>query len=182
MKETLTEQRLCELAGVKESGPQDKTTKTAPVKDDFTESRRLFKLFFGDWTPDALAQEMKHDNEFELVVRALYGWALPDYKRPHDRPNPGAIKIAQEFEAEGKDIEYNEKEFLERLDDEEHDEEEYKQRRDGTFASSVALAKSRGGRLDLDQYREIPLGHNRHALRHRASKGWADAVRKLSNN
>ena len=168
MKKVLSEQRLCELAGLAEVetptkqmyrvGPgKFKTLKrgidvgrtgtlgmeldpdkvvSSPAEDpdataklptageknpeggsgsDYRESERLFRHFFGDIDKDTLEIMMHNDDDLEDIVVQLYGWQLPDYKRSFDAPGTDTIRIAQQFEKEGKGIEGNEIEFMKRL-------------------------------------------------------------------
>jgi len=58
------------------------------------------------------------------IVLQLYGWGLPGYSRGMDGPGTASVKIAQEFEAEGKEIEGNEQEFRERVEKFENERDE----------------------------------------------------------
>jgi hypothetical protein len=169
MKKILTEQRLCELAGLREAdtptkqmyrvgdgkyktlkkgidvGPTgtldmeldpekvvsaaepedpDATAKLPTAGDEspeggtgsnYRESERLFRHFFGHLDKPTLEIMMHNDDEMEDIVVQLYGWQLPDYKRNYDEPGADTIRIAQQFEKEGKKIEGNETEFMKRL-------------------------------------------------------------------
>ena len=85
----------------------------------YQESERLFRHFFGEYDEAALRAMMQGPENETLkdIILQLYGWQLPRYKRLHDGPGTDTIKIAQEFEKEGKDIDGNEEEFIERLHD-----------------------------------------------------------------
>jgi len=85
----------------------------------YQESERLFRHFFGHYDEPGLAAMMAGPENETLkdIILQLYGWQLPRYKRLHDEPGTDTIKIAQEFEKEGKDIDGNEDEFIERLQD-----------------------------------------------------------------
>jgi hypothetical protein len=90
------------------------TMEIAPVKDEYSESKRLFDLFFGKYgndAPDAVGNKLLRN-----IVLQLYGWGLPGYSRGMDGPGTTSVKIAQEFEAEGKEIEGNEEEFRARVE------------------------------------------------------------------
>jgi|1_EtaG_2_1085319.scaffolds.fasta_scaffold12691_3 hypothetical protein len=96
-----------------EEGPAA-TIKTEPVKDAYTESKRLFDRFFGKYgndAPDAVGNEL-----LKKIILQLYGWGLPEYRRFYDEPGTTSVKIAQEFETEGKEIEGNEEEFRSRVE------------------------------------------------------------------
>jgi len=98
------------------------TIETAPVKDDYSESKRLFDLFFGKYgndAPDAVENKLLRN-----IVLQLYGWGLPGYSRGMDGPGTASVKIAQEFEAEGKEIEGNEEEFRARVEKSENERDE----------------------------------------------------------
>ena len=83
----------------------------------YQESERLFRHFFGEYDDAALRAIMSGPENETLkdIILQLYGWQLPGYKRTHEAPGTDIIKIAQEFEKEGKDIDGNEDEFIERL-------------------------------------------------------------------
>ena len=83
----------------------------------FQESERLFRHFFGEYDESALRAMMSGpENEtLKEIILQLYGWQLPGHRRYYDGPGTDAIKIAQEFEAEGKQIDGHEDEFIERL-------------------------------------------------------------------
>jgi len=85
----------------------------------YQESERLFRHFFGDYDETTLNAMMTGPENETLkdIILQLYGWQLPRYRRTHDEPGTDAIKIAQEFEKEGKDIDGHEDEFIERLQD-----------------------------------------------------------------
>jgi len=90
------------------------TIETGPVEDEYFESKRLFDLFFGKYgndAPDAVENKLLRN-----IVLQLYGWGLPGYSRGMDGPGTTSVKIAQEFEAEGKEIEGNELEFRQRVE------------------------------------------------------------------
>ena len=90
------------------------TIETEPVEDEYFESKRLFDLFFGKYgndAPDAVGNKLLKD-----IVLQLYGWGLPGHSRRIDGPGAAFIKIAQEFEAEDKEIEGNEREFFHRVE------------------------------------------------------------------
>ena len=90
------------------------TVETEPVHDDHAESKRLFDRFFGKYgtdAPDAVGNQL-----LKKIILQLYGWGLPGYSRYQDDPGTTAIKIAQEFESEGKEIEGNEEEFRNRIE------------------------------------------------------------------
>ena len=83
----------------------------------FQESERLFRHFFGDYDEATLRAMMSGPENETLkdIILQLYGWQLPGHRRYYDEPGTDAIKIAQEFEKEGKDIDGHEDEFIERL-------------------------------------------------------------------
>jgi len=85
----------------------------------FQESERLFRHFFGEYDEATLRAMMSGPENETLkdIILQLYGWQLPGHRRYHDEPGTDAIKIAQEFEKEGKDIDGHEDEFIERLQD-----------------------------------------------------------------
>jgi len=89
------------------------TIETEPVKDAYSESKRLFDLFFGKYgndAPDAVGNKLLRN-----IVLQLYGWGLPGHSRGMDGPGTTSVKMAQEFETEGKEIEGNEEEFRARV-------------------------------------------------------------------
>jgi len=90
------------------------TIETGPVEDEYFESKRLFDLFFGKYGNDA--PDAVENNLLRNIVLQLYGWGLPGYSRHLDGPGITSIKIAQEFESEGKEIEGNELEFRQRVE------------------------------------------------------------------
>lgn len=104
-----------EASRLREEDP-DQTIEVAPVKDKYSESRRLFDYFFGDWTMSALLSEIEHDIYLQEIVTQLYGWGLPEYKDKFEAPGTATIAMAQEFEKENKNIDGNEDEFLDRLE------------------------------------------------------------------
>jgi hypothetical protein len=99
--------------GEPEADPEA-TIETEPVKDDYSESKRLFDLFFGKYgndAPDAVGNKLLRN-----IVLQLYGWGLPGHSQGLDAPGSSSVKIAQEFETEGKEIEGNEVEFRGRVE------------------------------------------------------------------
>ena len=103
-----------EMGAAYPEGDPDATIETEPVKDDYSESKRLFDLFFGKYgndAPDAVENKLLRN-----IVLQLYGWGLPGYSRGMDGPGASSVKIAQEFEAEAKEIEGNEVEFRGRVE------------------------------------------------------------------
>jgi len=112
------------------------TIETAPVKDDYSESKRLFDLFFGKYgndAPDAVENKLLRN-----IVLQLYGWGLPGYSRGMDGPGTASVKIAQEFEAEGKEIEGNEEEFRARVEKSENERDEIE------FQKNIAHREKKG--------------------------------------
>lgn len=83
----------------------------------YQESERLFRHFFGDYDDTTLNAMMAGPENETLkdIILQLYGWQLPRYRRTHNEPGTDVIKIAQEFEQEGKNIDGHEDEFIERL-------------------------------------------------------------------
>jgi hypothetical protein len=83
----------------------------------YQESERLFRHFFGDYDETTLNAMMTGPENETLkdIILQLYGWQLPRYRRTHSEPGTDVIKIAQEFEKEGKNIDGREDEFIERL-------------------------------------------------------------------
>jgi hypothetical protein len=125
---TVNEEQYRGPTGTEEMGavyPEDDpeaTIETGPVEDEYFESKRLFDLFFGKYgndAPDAVANKLLRN-----IVLQLYGWGLPGYSRGMDGPGIASIKIAQEFEAEGKEIEGNEREFRARVEKFENERDE----------------------------------------------------------
>ena len=103
-----------ELGAVYPEDDPEATIETGPVEDEYFESKRLFDLFFGKYgndAPDAVENKLLRN-----IVLQLYGWGLPGYSRGMDGPGTTSVKIAQEFEAEGKEIEGNEEEFRARVE------------------------------------------------------------------
>ena len=103
-----------EMGAVYPGDDPEATIETEPVEDEYFESKRLFDLFFGKYgndAPDAVGNKLLKD-----IVLQLYGWGLPGHSRRIDGPGDVFIKIAQEFEAEDKEIEGNEQEFLHRVE------------------------------------------------------------------
>lgn len=90
------------------------TIETQPVTDEYSESKRLFDLFFGKYGNDA--PDAVSNNLLRNIVLQLYGWGLPGHRRNFDGPGPSSVRIAQEFEAEGKEILGNELEFRQRVE------------------------------------------------------------------
>jgi len=81
------------------------------------EAERLFNIFFADYDIDSLEIMTHNDPELEDIVAKLYGWNLNLF--PHDvQPSPTIVKVAQDFEKEGKGIIDNEGEFLDRVEKE----------------------------------------------------------------
>jgi len=81
------------------------------------EAERLFNIFFADYDIDSLEIMTHNDPELEDIVAKLYGWNLNLF--PHDvQPSPTIVKVAQDFEKEGKAILDNEGEFLDRVEKE----------------------------------------------------------------
>lgn len=81
------------------------------------EAERLFNIFFADYDIDALEIMTHNDPELEDIIAKLYGWNLSLF--PHDvQPSPTIIKVAQDFEKDGKGIVDNEGEFLDRVEKE----------------------------------------------------------------
>lgn len=81
------------------------------------EAARLFSIFFIDYDDDALEIMTHNDPELEEILAKLYGWNLDLF--PHDvQPSPTVVKVAQDFEKEGKAIVDNETEFLDRVEKE----------------------------------------------------------------
>jgi len=78
------------------------------------ESERLYNKFFGKYNEDAMELLLHEDPNLSDIVRKLYGWNLDIYPRMRE-PDPTFVKIAQDFEKEGKSILDNEHEFLDRL-------------------------------------------------------------------
>jgi len=112
------------------------TIKTEPAKDDYSESKRLFDLFFGKYgndAPDAVGNKLLRN-----IVLQLYGWGLPGYSRNMDGPGTTSVKIAQEFEAEGKEIEGNEEEFRARVEKFENERDEIE------FQKNIAHREKKG--------------------------------------
>jgi len=95
-------------------GP-DVTAPTPTSPSRYKESERLFRHFFGDYDDDALELLLHNEPDLEDIVKQLYGWQLPEYRRHFDAPGTDIVKIAQEFEKEEKSIIDNEEEFMERL-------------------------------------------------------------------
>ncbi len=83
----------------------------------YVEAERLYRHFFGDYDEDAIEIMMHHDSQLEDIIKQLYGWQLPEWKKYLDAPGTDVMKIAQDFEKEGKEIIDNEDEFFERLED-----------------------------------------------------------------
>jgi hypothetical protein len=111
-----------ELGAVYPEDDPEATIETGPVEDEYFESKRLFDLFFGKYgndAPDAVENKLLRN-----IVLQLYGWGLPGYSRGMDGPGTASVKIAQEFEAEGKEIEGNEQEFRERVEKFENERDE----------------------------------------------------------
>jgi len=111
-----------ELGAVYAEEDPEATIEAEPVKDEHSESKRLFDLFFGKYgndAPDAVGNKLLRN-----IVLQLYGWGLPGYSRGMDYPGTTSVKIAQEFEAEGKEIEGNEEEFRERVEKFENERDE----------------------------------------------------------
>jgi hypothetical protein len=111
-----------EMGAVYPEDDPEATIETGPVEDEYFESKRLFDLFFGKYgndAPDAVENKLLRN-----IVLQLYGWGLPGYSRGMDGPGATSIKIAQEFEAEGKEIEGNEQEFRERVEKFENERDE----------------------------------------------------------
>jgi hypothetical protein len=94
------------------------TIETEPVSDEYSESHRLFKHFFGKYDEDALKMLLSDPTSqlLKQIVMQLYGWGIRGYSRRHNKPGTASIKIAQEFEAEGKEIEGNEELFRKRVE------------------------------------------------------------------
>jgi len=111
-----------EMGAVYPEDDPEATIETGPVEDEYFESKRLFDLFFGKYgndAPDAVANKLLRN-----IVLQLYGWGLPGYSRGMDGPGITSIKIAQEFESEGKEIEGNELEFRQRVEKFENERDE----------------------------------------------------------
>ena len=111
-----------EMGAVYPEDDPEATIETGPVEDEYFESKRLFDLFFGKYgndAPDAVANKLLRN-----IVLQLYGWGLPGYSRGMDGPGITSVKIAQEFEAEGKEIEGNEQEFRDRVEKFENERDE----------------------------------------------------------
>jgi len=90
------------------------TIETEPVHDEYAESKRLFDRFFGKYggdAPDAVGNKL-----LKNIVLQLYGWGLPGHSRFYDKPGSTSIRVAQEFESKGKEIEGNEEEFQSRVE------------------------------------------------------------------
>jgi len=93
---------------------QEQESPAAPTFRD--EARRLFNIFFVDYDDDALETLVHNDPELEEILAKLYGWNLDLF--PHDvQPSPTIVKIAGQFEKEGKGIIDNEAEFLKRVEE-----------------------------------------------------------------
>ena len=82
---------------------------------NYRESERLFRHFFGHLDDNTLEMVMHTDPEMEEIIVQLYGWQLPGYRQNYDEPGTDTIRLAQDFEKEGKKIDGNEDEFLQRL-------------------------------------------------------------------
>jgi len=97
---------------------QEQESAAAPTFRD--EARRLFNIFFVDYDDDALETLVHNDPELEEILAKLYGWNLDLF--PHDvQPSPTIVKIAGQFEKEGKGIIDNEDEFLKRVEEDLYD-------------------------------------------------------------
>jgi len=93
---------------------QEQESSAAPTFRD--EARRLFNIFFVDYDDDALETLVHNDPELEEILAKLYGWNLDLF--PYDvQPSPTIVKIAGQFEKEGKGIIDNEAEFLKRVEE-----------------------------------------------------------------